>query len=103
MIAAARINVNEAQRGKKYGLIATRFASEAVKLNEANPRTHFVKAKALMHTPPALGGGENKAKPVFELVIEKAKTFKPESALYPVWGKEEAEKELKKINNNPKH
>ena len=51
-----------------------------------------------MHTPPAFGGGEKKAKPVFELALEKFKTFKPESNLHPTWGKEEAEKELKKIS-----
>lgn len=102
MIAAARISVNQAQRGQKYGMAASRFANEAVKLNEANPRAHFVKAQAILYTPPAFGGGEKKAKPVFELAIEKAKAFKPESALYPSWGKEEAEKELKKINDKPK-
>lgn len=97
MIAAARINVNKAQRGQKYGLMATKFAVEAIKLNDANPRAHFVKAKAILNTPPALGGGEKKAKPAFELVLEKIKTYKPESALSPSWGKEEAEKELKKM------
>ncbi len=102
MIAAARINVNKAQRGQKYGAMATKFAMEAVKLNEANPRAHFVKAKAILNTPPALGGGEKKAKPAFELVLEKIKTYKPESSLSPSWGKEETEKELKKINSNTK-
>ena len=38
----------------------------------------------------------------FELAIEKAKTFKSDSALYPKWGREEAEKELKKINKSTK-
>lgn len=97
MIVAARINVNKAQRGQKYGAMATKFAMEAVKLNEANPRAHFVKAKAILNTPPALGGGEKKAKPAFELVLEKIKTYKPESSLSPSWGKEETEKELKKM------
>jgi hypothetical protein len=98
MIAAARINVNPISRGQKYGSMALRFANEAVKLNEANPRAYFVKAKSILNMPPAFGGGEKKAKPVFELVLEKIKTYKPESNLYPNWGKEETEKELKKIN-----
>lgn len=97
MIVAARINVNKAQRGQKYGAMATKFAMEAVKLNDANPRAHFVKAKAILNTPPALGGGEKKAKPAFELVLEKIKTYKSESSLSPSWGKEETEKELKKM------
>ena len=102
MIAAARINVNKAQRGQKYGLMATKFAMEAIKLNDSNPRAHFVKAKAILNTPPALGGGEKKAKPVFELVLEKTKTYKAESSLSPSWGKTEAEKELGKINSKAK-
>jgi hypothetical protein len=102
MIAAARISVNQLQRGQKYGMMASRFANEAVKLNEANPRAHFVKAQAILYTPPAFGGGEKKARPVFELAIEKAKAFKPESGLNPAWGREEAEKELKKINSKAK-
>ncbi len=99
MIAAARINVNKAQRGQKYGLMATKFAMEAIRLNDANPRAYFVKAKAILNTPPALGGGEKKAKPAFELVLEKTKTFKAESSLYPSWGKAEAEKELSKMTS----
>lgn len=102
MIAAARINVNQAKRGQKYGMMATKFANEAVKLNNENPRAYFVKAQATLYTPPAFGGGEKKAKPIFESVIEKAKTFKPESSLHPTWGKAEAEQELKKINNKTK-
>ncbi|MES2567012.1 MAG: hypothetical protein V4565_09115 [Bacteroidota bacterium] len=98
MIAAARIKVNQAKRGQKYGMMATKFANEAVKLNSANPRAHFVKAQAALYTPKAFGGGDKKAKPIFESVIEKAKVFKSESAFYPKWGREEAEKELEKLN-----
>lgn len=100
MIVAARIGVNKAQRGQKYGAMATKYAMEAVKLNDENPRAHFVKAKAILNTPPGLGGGEKKAKPVFELVLEKLSrqgVIKSEP-YYPTWGKNEAEKELKKIN-----
>lgn len=99
MIAAARINVSQTKRGQKYGIMAMKFANEAVKLNDANPRAYFVKAQATLHTPAAFGGGEKKAKSIFELAIEKLKTYKAESNLHPSWGKAEAEQELKKINN----
>lgn len=97
-IAAARIMANQVKRAQKYGALSAKLASEAVKLNVDNPRAYYVKARAILHTPPAFGGGEKKAKPVFELALEKFKTFKPESNLHPTWGKDEAEKELKKIN-----
>ncbi|HRG01108.1 MAG TPA: hypothetical protein PKZ75_08330 [Bacteroidia bacterium] len=102
MIAAARINVNKAQRGQKFGLMASKFAAEALKLDETNPRAHFVKGKAILNTPPTLGGGEKKAKPIFEIVIEKDKTFKALSNLHPSWGRAEAEQEIKKINLSTK-
>jgi hypothetical protein len=102
MIAAARIKVNKAQRGQKYGLMATKLAIEAVKLNDSNPRGYFVKAKAILNTPASLGGGEKKAKPVFELALEKLKVFKSESSFHPSWGKEETESELKKMNTKMK-
>ena len=102
MIAAARINVNQAKRGQKYGIMATKFANEAVKLDASNPRAYFVKAQATLYTPTAFGGGEKKAKPIFETVIEESKTFKPESNQHPNWGKVEAEQELKKINDKIK-
>jgi len=63
MIAAARINVNKMQRGQKFGLLASKYAAEAIKLNDANPRAHFVKAKAILNTPIAFGGGKKKRNP----------------------------------------
>lgn len=99
MISAARIQVNKSQRGQKYGTLASKYAMEAIKLNDANPRAYYVKAQALLYTPPVFGGGEKKAKPVFELVIEKAKTFKLESNIHPNWGKVEAESELKALSS----
>ena len=98
MISAARINVNKAQRGQKYGLLASKYAAEALKLDETNPRAQFVKGKAILNTPQTLGGGAKKAKPIFELVLEKIKTYHSESSFHPSWGKAEAEQELKKIN-----
>lgn len=102
MITAARINVNKEQRGQKFGLMASKFAAEALKLDETNPRAHFVKGKAILNTPAALGGGAKKAKPIFESVLEKIKTYKSESNLYPSWGRAEAEQEIKKINLSAK-
>lgn len=97
MIAAARINVNAAQRGQKYGAISAKFNVKALSINAENPRAHLQKARAILNTPAAFGGGSKKAKPLFEIAIEKFKTFKPEDLYYPNWGKKEAITELKKI------
>ena len=102
MIAAARINVNKAQRGPKFGLLAARYAEDALKLDNSNPRAYVVKGKVVLNSPKILGGGEKKAKPIFELAMEKMKTYKSESNLHPSWGSVETEQELKKINLSSK-
>jgi hypothetical protein len=101
MLAAARLTVNEKQRGQKYGGMVTKHANAAIKLNESNPRAYLLKGRALIYTPPVFGGGTKKAKPVFEKALEKYKTDKASMEFYPVWGKEEVETELKKINSQP--
>lgn len=97
MIAAARIMVDEKKRAQKYGSQSSRYANEAIKLNPDNPRAYLLKARNLIHTPEKLGGGAQKAKATLEKAVEKDKTFKPETTLHPDWGKEEIEKEMKKL------
>lgn len=99
MIAAARIMVDEKKRAQKYGSQSSRYANDAIKLNPENPRAYLLKARNLIHTPEKLGGGAQKAKAALEKAIEKEKNFKPETALHPDWGKEEMEKEMKKLTN----
>jgi len=102
MLAAARIMVNEKQRGQKYGVLSSKYANSAIKLNNSNPRAYLLKGRALLHTPELFGGGTKKAKPFFEKALEKYKIAKPESAIVPSWGADQAEKELKAINEPPK-
>ncbi len=97
MIVAARINVNATQRGQKYGAISAKFNLKALELNPNNPRAHLQKARAILNTPIAFGGGPKKANPIFEVALEKFKTFKPEGLYYPNWGKKETLIELKNI------
>jgi hypothetical protein len=99
MLAAARLTVNEKQRGQKYGGMVSKHANAAIKLNEHNPRAYLLKGRALLYTPPTFGGGAKKAKPVFEKALEKFKTDTPQE-FYPAWGKDEVETELKKITAN---
>lgn len=100
MIAAARILVNKNIRGQKYGSQSARFAIEAIKLDTNNPRAYLLKARNVVNTPEAAGGGKKKAMAVYEQALEKYKLYKPESTLHPDWGKTEAEKELQKVKVN---
>jgi len=47
------------------------------------------------HTPEAYGGGASKALPLYEIAVEKFKTFKPKTVISPNWGKEICEAEFK--------
>ena len=96
-MAAARINVNQAIRGQKYGAQAIRFADKAISLSSENPRAYLQKATAVYYTPEQFGGGAKKAKPILEMSIEKFKTHKKTSALHPDWGEDRAKQLLKEI------
>ena len=102
MISAARIFVDQKKRSQKYGSQSAKFVVDAIKLDVNNPRAYLQKARVLLNTPDALGGGNKKAKQALELALEKYKTFKPVSNLHPNWGKTDAEKELKKVNEKLK-
>lgn len=95
-IAAARINVNIAKRGAKFGQQSAALLSKAKKLNPANPRPWLIQGQSKFYTPPAFGGGKQKAKPAFEKALELYKTFKPASTIHPNWGKKPATYFLKK-------
>lgn len=99
MLAAARLKVDEKKRGQKYGMQASKSANAAIKFNSENPRAYLLKGRALLYTPETFGGGPKKAKPVFETALEKFKTFKPENEFAPDWGKDQAEKEWKAIQD----
>lgn len=98
MIEAARIAVNPIKRGQKHSSLSAKYNVQALKFNPNNPRAHLQKARAILNTPLAIGGGPKKAKPLYEAAIEKYKTFKPEHEFFPNWGLKEAKLELKKIN-----
>lgn len=97
LMAAARINANQATRGQKYGAQAVRFADKAISLSPDNPRAYLQKATAVYYTPEQFGGGAKKAKPILETSVEKFKTYKKTSAIHPDWGEDRAKQLLKEI------
>ena len=98
MSASARIGVNPMLRGQKYGGLSGDYQDAAIKLDAKNPRAYLQKAQGIYFTPEMFGGGAKKAKPIYETAVEKFKTFKPASAIYPDWGKDMAQKQLAEIN-----
>lgn len=70
---------------------------KAIRLNPDNPRSYYLRAVTLVNMPEAFGGGKVVAKPIFETAQQKFESFKPNSPLWPNWGKEMNEEELSKL------
>lgn len=91
MIFAARILVNPQTRAHKYGAQSLKYANEAIRLDSENPRAYLLKAQNVLNTPKTLGGGKEKALPIFKIALDKYNKAKTSSPLYPHWGKQQIE------------
>ena len=91
MIATVRLIVDPMSRWMTYGKQSGAFLDEAKKLDPTNPRPYVLESSSLKNTPEAFGGGCSTAKPIAEAALKLFETFKPVSALYPNWGKDQAE------------
>ena len=98
MCTSARIRVNPMTRGSKYGKKSGEFLQQAQQLDSTNPRIPYLHGTGLLYTPPAFGGGKDKAKPVLEDAVKKFDAFKPASPIHPHWGKDQAQKMLDQCN-----
>ena len=71
--------------------------NRAKELDPENPRIYFMEAITVLNLPPEMGGGAEKAKPIFEMAEAKFNSFSPESPISPDWGETENEAELLKL------
>jgi hypothetical protein len=95
MSATQQMMVDPQTRWQTYGMEAGKDLEIATKLNPDNPRIYYLKGESIFNTPPAFGGGKDKAKPLFEKAIALFKTDKPKP-LWPNWGLERSEEQLAK-------
>jgi hypothetical protein len=95
MSATQQMMVDPQTRWQTYGVQATKDIEEGLKLNPDNPRLYYLRGESIFNTPPAFGGGKDKAKPVFEKALVLFKTEKPKP-LYPNWGMQRTEEQLAK-------
>jgi tetratricopeptide (TPR) repeat protein len=95
MSATQQMLVDPQTRWQTYGMKASAYLQEAIKLNPDNPRIYYLQGESLLGTPPAFGGGKDKAKPLFEKAIAMFKVDKPKP-MWPNWGLEQAEAGLVK-------
>jgi len=95
MSATQQMMVDPQTRYMTYGVQAGKDLEIATQLNPDNPRIYYLKGESLINTPPAFGGGKDKAKTMFEKALALYKTDKPKP-LWPNWGRERSEEELAK-------
>lgn len=96
-IYPGRMVVDPMGRGVEFMGKMNAALDKAIKLNPENPRSYYLKAITLVNMPEAFGGGPAVAKPIFETAKQKFDQFKPKSPIWPDWGKEMNEAELKKL------
>lgn len=92
-----RMSIDPMVRGMELFDRLNAALDRAIRLNPENPRGHYLRAITTLNMPEAFGGGPAAAKPIFVTAKEKFDNFKPESPLWPDWGKEHNEEELNKL------
>jgi hypothetical protein len=90
-VLSARIMVNPMTRGAQYGPQSGMVLEKAIQLDPSNPRPYLLKGTSAFYTPPAFGGGKDKAATLLTTALEKYKTFKPADELSPDWGEKRTE------------
>jgi hypothetical protein len=95
MVYQALIGVDPASNGQIYGSKANGSFQTAIRLNSENPRPYYLQAVSLLYTPEQYGGGKKAALPLFEKAMGLFAKESPENSLYPDWGKEDCERNLK--------
>jgi len=93
----SRINIDPMNRGMVYMGKMNASLDKALELNPDNPRVYFLRATMTFHMPEAYGGGAAKALPFYRTADDKFNVYKPKTDLFPNWGKEINDAELKKV------
>jgi hypothetical protein len=96
-IATLRMMVDPMNRYMTFGMAANQALATAKQLNPDNPRVYLLQAQDKFYTPEQYGGSKTEAKEIFQEALKKFESYKPESAIHPHWGKEQANYFLSQI------
>lgn len=96
-IYPGKITVDPMVRGPVLVVKMNEALDRAIRLNPDNPRSYYLRAVTLVNMPEAFGGGKAVARPIFETAREKFLHFKPNSPLWPNWGKDMNDEEIAKL------
>ncbi len=92
------MRITDMSRGMKYSGLSMAELEKAKAVTPGNPRIYFCMGNNIFHTPEAFGGGTKNAKPLFKKAVELYNTWTSPDALWPAWGKEQANHMLEQCN-----
>lgn len=98
-VLSARIMVNPMSRGAQFGPQSGMMLEKATQLDPENPRPYMLKGTSAFYTPPAFGGGKDKAAVLLQTSIDKYQAFKPKNELMPTWGEVRAKMMLEQCRD----
>jgi hypothetical protein len=87
MISTLRMMGDPMNRYMTEMPIASEALENAKKLDPNNPRIYLLEAQDKFYTPEQYGGSKDEAKTLFQEAQKKFDAFKPESSIYPNWGR----------------
>ncbi len=87
MIATTHMTVDPQSRYMTYGSEISAQLEKSKSLDPANPRPVLIQAENTFYTPEQFGGGKNAAKPLLDQASKLFEAFKPQSDIYPNWGR----------------
>ena len=94
-----RLIISPMLRANKYmGSINASYAT-AEKLDSLNPRVYYMRAQMVMNMPSFMGGGKDKALPIFQKAKQKYDIFTSTNILCPRWGKDDCSKKIVECAN----
>jgi len=87
----ARLVVNPVERGQKFGGLAGQAIGKALALDPSNLRARLMKLQMDLGTARFFGQDPASFCPQAKELLASWDSFKPKSAIYPTWGKDQVE------------
>jgi hypothetical protein len=91
------MSVDPETRGPQYFEDVNWALNKAKELNPKNPRGKYLEAMMALNMPDFMGGGPEAAKPIFLEAEKHFGEFQNEDPLWPSWGADLVQEELKKL------
>jgi hypothetical protein len=80
------MRITDPSLGMKYSALSSAALDRAQALDKNNPRVYYCRGSNVYHTPSFVGGGKEKAKPLFEKAKQLFTQWEAPLEFWPEWG-----------------